>query len=109
MRLAVGRLSVRPSLALADGWPVPGLGIPCNGLVRGDRRSLSIACASVVAKVFRDRLMARVALRYPGYGFERHVGYGTAEHIAALRRLGPSPIHRRTFAPVTRFVRLDAG
>ncbi len=108
MRLAVRRLCVRPVFALADGWQVPELEVPCTGIVRGDQRSLSIACASIVAKVFRDRLMVRLAGRYPGYGFERHAGYGTARHLAALRQLGPSPIHRRTFAPVRRLVSPEA-
>ncbi len=102
MSLAVRRLSIRPAFALVDGRPVSGLDVPCNGVVRGDRRSLSIACASIIAKVFRDRLMTRLAARYPGYGLERHVGYGTAEHLAALQQLGPTPIHRRTFAPINR-------
>jgi len=102
MRLAVNRLRIRPAFALADGWPVSGLDIPCSGVVRGDRRSLSIACASIIAKVFRDRLMVRLADRYPDYGFDRHVGYGTARHLSALKQLGPSPVHRRSFAPVRR-------
>jgi ribonuclease HII len=103
MRVAVGRLAVRPARALADGWAIPGLSIPCEGIIGGDGRSLSIACASILAKVYRDRLMERMAGRYPGYGLEKHKGYGTAEHVAALRRLGPSPIHRLTFAPVSEF------
>lgn len=101
MRIAVGRLNRRPALVLADGFAIPRIGIPCQGIIGGDAKSLSIACASIVAKVFRDRLMTKMAGRYPGYGFERHVGYGTAEHLRALRELGPSPIHRRTFRPVS--------
>ena len=100
MRLAVRRLGLRPELALADGWPIPGLGLPCDGIIHGDSRSLSIACASILAKVWRDRLMARLSCRYPDYGFDRHKGYGTPAHIRALHEHGPSPIHRRTFAPV---------
>jgi ribonuclease HII len=100
MRTAVGRLSPRPALVLADGFAIPEMDIPCQGIIGGDSKSLSIACASIIAKVFRDRLMKKMAGRYPGYGFERHVGYGTAEHLRALRELGPSPIHRRTYAPV---------
>jgi ribonuclease HII len=100
MRLAVSRLAVRPERALVDGCAAPALELPCECIVGGDNRSLSIACASIVAKVFRDRLMARFDERLPGYGFARHKGYGTPGHLAALRRLGPSPIHRRTFAPV---------
>lgn len=104
MRLAVRRLRIRPELVLADGWAIPGLGLPCEGIIHGDGLSLSIACASIVAKVWRDRLMTRMAERYPGYGMERHVGYGTAEHLRALAELGPSPIHRRTFAPVRNLI-----
>jgi ribonuclease HII len=100
MRLAVNRLDVRPGLVIADGWPIPDLDLPCRGLVGGDRRSLSIACASIVAKVWRDQLMERFSHRYPGYAFEKHKGYGTPQHLRALRELGPSPIHRRSFAPV---------
>ncbi|MBM3314591.1 ribonuclease HII, partial [candidate division WOR-3 bacterium] len=100
MRRAVGRLAVRPDRVLVDGCAVPGLGPGCEGIVGGDNSSLSIACASIVAKVLRDELMARCDASYPGYGFARHKGYGTPGHLAALRRLGPSPIHRRTFAPV---------
>jgi ribonuclease HII len=100
MRTAVAQLSVRPALVLADGFTIPDVGIPCRGIIGGDSKSLSIACASIIAKVFRDRLMQKMAGCYPGYGFERHVGYGTAEHLRALRELGPSPIHRRTYAPV---------
>ncbi|MEO0085209.1 MAG: ribonuclease HII [candidate division WOR-3 bacterium] len=100
MQRAVHGLRVKPGLVLVDGNIVPELDLPCRGVVGGDRRSFSIACASIVAKVFRDRLMERLSARYPGYGLERHKGYGTPEHIRALLRLGPSPIHRRTFAPV---------
>ncbi len=100
MRLAVRRLQVRPELVLADGWAIPGLDLPCRGIIHGDSSSLSIACASIIAKVWRDRLMTRLSGRYPGYGLDRHKGYGTPAHIQALREFGPSPIHRRTFAPV---------
>ncbi len=100
MRLAIRRLRIRPGLVMADGWAIPGLGLPCEGIIHGDSLSLSIACASIVAKVWRDRLMTRLSQRYPGYGLARHKGYGTPAHIQALRELGPSPIHRRTFAPV---------
>jgi ribonuclease HII len=100
MRTAIGELSVRPALVLVDGFKIPGIDLPCRGIIDGDSKSLSIACASIIAKVFRDRLMTEMAGQYPGYGFERHSGYGTPEHLRALRELGPSPIHRRTFAPV---------
>jgi len=104
MRTAINGLSVRPTLVLADGFKIPGIDLPCRGIIDGDSKSLSIACASIIAKVFRDRLMAEMAGQYPGYGFERHVGYGTAEHLRALRELGPSDIHRRTYAPVRELI-----
>jgi ribonuclease HII len=100
MRLAVRRLQVRPELVLADGWAIPDIGLPCRGIIHGDSLSLSIACASIIAKVWRDRLMTRLSRRYPGYGLDRHKGYGTAAHLRALKELGASPIHRRTFSPV---------
>jgi ribonuclease HII len=100
MRQAVRRLRTRPELVLADGWAIPGIGLPCQGIIDGDNKSLSIACASILAKVWRDRLMTRLARRYPDYGLDRHKGYGTPFHLRALQELGPSPIHRRTFAPV---------
>ena len=89
-----------PDMALVDGLPVKGLPVPHRAIVGGDAMSLSIAAASVVAKVTRDRLMVELAAKYPAYGFERHKGYGTREHLAALRQYGPSPIHRRSFEPV---------
>ncbi|CAA7613389.1 ribonuclease HII [Magnetospirillum sp. UT-4] len=86
--------------ALVDGNRPPPLSCPVTCVVGGDGKSLSIAAASVVAKVHRDRLMAELARDFPGYGWERNAGYGTAEHLDALRRLGPTPHHRRSFAPV---------
>lgn len=100
MRIAFARLNCTVQMALVDGDAVPNLDCQCLPLVGGDRRSLSIACASIVAKVFRDRLMARVASRHPDYGFEANAGYGTPRHLAALRDIGPSPLHRRSFAPL---------
>lgn len=100
MRRALEGLSARPDHALVDGLPVKGLPIPHTALVKGDARSLLIACASILAKVSRDRLCAALDARYPGYGFVGHKGYGTRAHLEALRRLGPCPAHRRTFAPV---------
>jgi ribonuclease HII len=101
MRRAVAALAVVPGVALIDGRGVP-TGLPCPGraIVDGDALSLSIAAASIAAKVARDRMMIGHAERYPGYGFERNVGYGTAEHRAALRRLGATPLHRRGFPSV---------
>ncbi|WIG59124.1 MAG: Ribonuclease HII [Ktedonobacterales bacterium] len=87
--------------ALIDGSPVKTVDLgPHTALVDGDATCYAIACASIIAKVVRDRLMRRLALRYPGYGWERNAGYGTAEHLDALRRLGVTPHHRRSFAPV---------
>lgn len=99
---AVAGLVSRPDLVIVDGRALPDVQIPCTAIVGGDRCSLSIACASIIAKLWRDRLMARFDLIYPGYGFARNKGYGTPAHLMALRRLGPSPIHRRSFVPVCR-------
>jgi ribonuclease HII len=101
MARALGQLSPLPDLALVDGLPVrSGLPVPHRAIVGGDAASLSIAAASVVAKVTRDRLMTALAAQHPAYGFERHKGYGTRAHLDALRRHGPCPAHRRSFAPV---------
>ncbi len=100
MTLAVQRLKIVPDFLLVDGnQPVP-MPIRQKALVKGDARSLSIAAASVMAKVVRDRMMAGYDRRFPGYGFARHKGYGCAAHLEALRRLGPSILHRRTFGGV---------
>ena len=102
MRRAVAALGdPQPDLALVDGNPVKGLPIPHRAIVKGDASSLSIAAASIVAKVTRDRWMDEQDALYPGYGFSRHKGYGTDAHLDALRRLGPCPIHRRSFGPVS--------
>lgn len=100
MRRAVVALSTPAAHALIDGLPVRPFPIPHTALVGGDGLSLSIAAASVIAKVTRDRLMLAHAATWPEYGFERHKGYATKEHLASLRRHGPCPIHRRSFAPV---------
>ncbi len=100
MRRAVARLPAPPDLALIDGNRPPALPCPTRCVVGGDAVSLSIAAASIVAKVLRDRGMARLAVRFPGYGWEANAGYGTAFHRAALRRLGPTPHHRRDFGTV---------
>ena len=90
---------------LVDAREVPGTKIPQTPLVKGDSRSLSIAAASVLAKVHRDAYMERMASEYPAYGFERHKGYGTAAHLEALRRYGATPLHRRSFQPVATVIR----
>jgi ribonuclease HII len=100
MRLAVGRLSPPAEALLIDYMHLPGVRLPQKGVVDGDTLCFSIACASIIAKVTRDSLMTQLDKDYPGYGLARHKGYGTEEHLACLRRLGPSPIHRRTFQPV---------
>ena len=107
MRRAVVRLAHPPDLALVDGNRAPRLPCAVRTVVGGDRASLSIAAASIVAKVARDRLMARLALEHPGYGWERNAGYGTAEHQAGLARLGVTAHHRRSFRPIRE--RLERG
>lgn len=98
---AIAMLPFAPDLALIDGNSVPsGLPCPAQTLVGGDARSLSIAAASIVAKVTRDRLMVGLAQQHPGYGWERNAGYPTREHVAALGILGVTPAHRRSFRPV---------
>lgn len=101
MRRAVGLLSLRPDLVLVDGNDrIPDLGCRQEAVISGDSRLLSVAAASVVAKVVRDRIMERLDRVWPDYGFARHKGYGTPEHLAALQKLGPCPLHRFSFAPV---------
>ncbi len=104
MRRAVARLAETPDAVLVDGNRVPRLPCPARAVVGGDRLSLSIAAASIVAKVTRDRLMAELAAHHPGYGWERNAGYGTAEHRAGLARLGPCAHHRRSFRPIRALV-----
>ncbi|MGH0031786.1 MAG: ribonuclease HII [Myxococcota bacterium] len=101
MRRAVSGLASPPDHVLVDARTIPGIAAPQTPLVGGDGRDGSIAAASIVAKVHRDRLMRRLDAAHPGYGFARHKGYATREHLRALDRLGPSPVHRRSFAPVS--------
>jgi ribonuclease HII len=100
MRRAVEALGITPDIALVDGNMPPPLTCAIKTVVKGDALSFSIAAASVIAKVTRDRVMQVLAGRYPGYGWETNVGYGTSEHGAAIRRLGITPHHRRSFEPV---------
>ncbi len=100
MQRAIAALGRAPDHALVDGNRLPALPCPGTALIGGDGRSLSIAAASIVAKVRRDALMADLAQLHPGYGWERNAGYGTPEHLAALAAFGPTPHHRRGFAPV---------
>ena len=107
MGRAVDALGIVPDLALIDGNRTPELACPATAVVRGDQASLSIAAASIVAKVTRDRIMATLARRHPGFGWERNAGYGTAEHKQALTRLGVTPHHRKTFAPINKILSLS--
>ena len=100
MNNALAVLAPAPEHVLVDGLEVRSLRWPQTPLVKGDSRSFSIAAASVLAKVTRDRQMLDYDRQFPGYGFAQHKGYGTAQHLAALARLGPTPIHRRSFAPL---------
>jgi ribonuclease HII len=102
MRLAVATLGASPQALLVDAVQLPAIALPQRSLVHGDALSLSIAAASIVAKVTRDRMMVEMDRIFPGYGFARNKGYGTPQHALALRELGPCPIHRRSFAPVAR-------
>lgn len=97
MRRAMEQLNPQPEFALIDGNRETDFGVPCKTVIKGDSLSANIAAASVLAKVTRDNWMMEAAEKYPGYGFEIHKGYGTKAHYAALERLGPCPIHRRTF------------
>lgn len=97
---AVRALHPPPQMVLVDGWPIPGLQIAQRGIVHGDQQCASIAAASIVAKVARDRLMHSLDSVYPGYGFAQHKGYATLRHIAAMRHLGICPVHRKSFGPV---------
>ncbi|WP_288514945.1 ribonuclease HII [uncultured Victivallis sp.] len=103
MRRAVEQLK-QADFILVDGRPVKGLPLPSRAIVKGDAKSASIAAASIVAKVYRDRLMVKLDAEYPGYGFASHKGYGTAMHLEALKRLGVTPVHRRSFRPVREII-----
>jgi ribonuclease HII len=100
MGRAVAALGATPDHVLVDARTIPGLAVPQTAIIHGDALDASIAAASIVAKVHRDALMRKLETVYPGYGFARNVGYPTPEHLAALARRGPSPIHRHSFAPV---------
>lgn len=101
MRLALAELPVKAEAVLVDGkFRIPNLEIPQRAIVDGDQLCVSIGAASIIAKEIRDRIMEDYDRQFPGYGFARHKGYATPEHLTALNRLGPSPIHRHSFAPV---------
>ena len=100
MKLAIDQLSPPPQSLLIDYMLLPEVPLPQKGITNGDKLCFSIACASIMAKVTRDQLITELDKIYPGYGLAPHKGYGTKEHLACLRRLGPSPIHRQSFKPV---------
>ena len=97
MKRAVETLNITPDYAIIDGNKIPNLTVPCQAIVKGDAKSMSIASASILAKVSRDRKMKEYALQYPQYGFEKHKGYGTKIHIEALKQYGACAIHRQSF------------
>jgi ribonuclease HII len=110
MARAVAGLAITVDHCLIDGLPVRGFAWPHDGIVKGDGRSLSIAAASIIAKVSRDRRMLEFAREFPQYGFERHMGYGTKAHLEALRVHGPCRLHRRSFQPVAQLaLPIDGG
>lgn len=102
MARAVEALSVKPDAALVDGREVKGLPVPHRGVIKGDSLSMSIAAASIIAKVERDRIMRKYAVKFPQYGFEKHKGYGTKLHLEGLNKHGPCAIHRKSFSPVAK-------
>lgn len=106
MKLAIDQLTPSPQYLLVDFSRLPEVSLPQKGVVDGDSLCFSIACASIIAKVFRDRLMVALDAEYPGYGLADHKGYGTAAHLACLQKLGPCAIHRHSFQPVKDAIRL---
>jgi ribonuclease HII len=102
MRQALRQLKIAPAHVLVDGFSIPGGPASQTGIIGGDGKSAHIAAASIIAKVTRDTLMLALDQEFPEYGFSRHKGYGTPEHLDALERLGPCPIHRFTFSPVNK-------
>ena len=100
MRRALDSLALMPQFLLIDAFPLPDIDIPQKAIVKGDALCLSIAAASIVAKVTRDRIMKEIDKDYPEYGFAGHKGYGSAEHISKIETLGPCPVHRYSFAPI---------
>lgn len=109
MRRAVEQLHVQPEHVLVDGNQLPRWRYSCEAIVQGDARVKAIAAASIIAKVTRDREMVQFEAHYPGYGFAGHKGYGTPAHLAALQKLGATPIHRRSFAPVRAVLEITAS
>jgi len=107
MKQAIEQLSPSPECLLIDYLSLSDVSLPQKSITGGDRISLSIACASIIAKVSRDRLMVEMDKTYPGYGLAQHKGYGTEAHFSCLRRMGPSPIHRKSFQPVRGIMQRD--
>ncbi len=107
MRQSIKNLSVIPDILLNDAVTIPEVRIPQVPIIKGDTKSISIAAASIVAKVHRDRLMVEYDKQYPGYGFASNKGYGSEEHVQAIKKLGPSPIHRKSF--LSNLVNRDGG
>ena len=103
MKRAVEALNISPEYVLIDAFEIPGLGVPSKAIIRGDSKVKSIAAASIIAKTERDKEMLRLDKQFPGYGFANHKGYGTKEHQKALAELGPSHIHRKSYAPVRKY------
>jgi len=100
MKTAIDQLSPPPESLLIDYLSLPNVPLPQKGIKNGDSLCVSIACASIMAKVYRDHMMIDLDRAYPGYGLAKHKGYGTKKHLSCLHRLGPSPIHRQSFKPV---------
>jgi len=105
--MAIAASQISPQFALVDGLPVKGLPCESRSIVKGDALSISISAASIIAKVTRDRIMVNLDRQYPEYGFAKHKGYGTRQHLAALRKYGAIPAHRKTFRPVADLKQLD--
>jgi len=106
-RRAVSALEVTPDYVLTDGYAIDGMAMPTLGVWKGDQVAITISAASIIAKVYRDRIMAKMDLEYPGYGFASHKGYSAATHIEAIRTLGVTPIHRKSFANVAELLSTD--
>ena len=105
--MAIAAAQVAPQFVLVDGLPVKGLPCESRSIVKGDALSISISAASIIAKVTRDRIMVKLDRQYPKYGFAKHKGYGTRQHLEALRKHGAIPAHRKTFRPVAELNQLD--
>ena len=103
MLMAIAGLKHKPDYALIDAMPLGALEIPHNSIIHGDARCASVAAASILAKVTRDEYMEKMDIKYPNYGFKKHKGYGTKAHMQALEKYGPCKIHRKSFAPVSKF------